>query len=85
MPFVRLRKSIPRDHIIVAAATEHSIENEESNNAMAMNGGSREKVLDQLSPGLLAVHGGEREGRPKVSGMCSDHYGFLHEVIDVWL
>jgi hypothetical protein len=51
----------------VSAVPEHVVENlnNDKRNESAGNGNG-----EDYSSGLLAVHGGEMNGRPKVSGMC---------------
>lgn len=71
VPFVRPTRSISRTHIVVAAAPEHVVDaNNDLNSDKRTNDDSRSSDVE-YSAGLLAVHGGEMSGRPKVSGMSS--------------
>ena len=51
----------------MSAVPEHVVENlnNDKRNESVGNGNG-----EDYSSGLLAVHGGEMNGRPKVSGMC---------------
>lgn len=67
VPFVRPTKSISRANIVVTAAPEHVLDtNNDKNRNGAGDNGSR-ALDEEYSAGLLAVHGGELSGRPKVS------------------
>lgn len=81
VPFVRPTKSISRANIVVTAAPEHVLDtNNDKNKNGAGDNGSR-ALDEEYSAGLLAVHGGELSGRPKVSGT----YDHLMETIDWYL
>lgn len=72
VPFVRPTKSISKANIVVAAAPEHVLDTDNENENRNEGGlnGSRNPG-EEYSAGLLAVHGGELSGRPKVSGTWS--------------
>jgi len=67
VPFVRPSKNISRQHIVVSAAPEHAVENNDLSNNGTQSG-DLHGVSAATSNGLLAVHGGEMDGRPNVSG-----------------
>lgn len=82
VPFVRPCRNISRQHIVVSSAQEHAIEeNNMKNNDFRSNGTSREGIGGMTSNGLLAVHGGELGGRPRVSGTQVDSINLRDMVI----
>ena len=70
IPFVRPCKNISKLHTVVVQAVSENIVEEHSGNNGA-NGSRESNGTTQQSTGLLAVHGGERAGRPRVSGKAS--------------
>lgn len=70
VPFVRPTKSISRANIVVTAAPEHVIDTDNDNNRDKLADNGTRALDEEYSAGLLAVHGGELSGRPKVSGTC---------------
>ena len=92
VPFVRPTKSISRAHIVVTAAPEHVI-NTDNDNSRDNRGVHGSRGLDEeYSAGLLAVHGGELSGRPKVSGTLysscvigNTHLCHVYRIVDCFV
>ena len=68
VPFVRPCKAISRVHTVTRAVSENVVEKQEDNGRGSNNGPRESGNGAQPSAGMLAVHGGERAGRPRVSG-----------------
>lgn len=80
VPFVRPSKSISRQQIFVSAVPDHAIQEQSANQE---NGVVPHTGAVESSNGLLAVHGGEMSGRPRVSGAyVSWMGGFLRWMVD---
>ena len=71
VPYNRQSRNISRANFVVKAISKDVVERNQDHRAYSGNG-ARESG-EQPSQGLLAVHGGERAGRPRVSGEAPKH------------
>lgn len=65
-----MSKHISRLSTIIKAASESAVTQSGSNKNNGADGANGTRGIGEPKTGLLAVHGGERAGRPRVSGRC---------------
>jgi len=72
VPFMRpcMSKHISKSTTIIKAAAENAVTQSGSNTNNGADGANGTHGNREPKTGLLAVHGGERAGRPRVSGRC---------------
>jgi hypothetical protein len=65
-----MSKHISRSSTIIKAAAENAVTQSGNNANNGADGTNGAHGIGEPKTGLLAVHGGERAGRPRVSGRC---------------
>jgi hypothetical protein len=71
-----MSKHISRATTIIRAVSENAVQESGSSKD---NGANGTRGIRETKTGLLAVHGGERAGRPRVSGRCFLHCLIAHD------
>lgn len=80
--FVRRSRYKSHSKFTVKAVSENVLEKQEGNNNGSGSGLWEQGGEAQPSPGMLAVHGGERAGRPRVSGANISQWHPLDDTVE---
>ena len=65
-----MSKHISKVSTIIKAVSDNAVQQSGSSKNNGADGGNGTRGIGETKTGLLAVHGGERAGRPRVSGRC---------------